>query len=266
MRLPPVLFLAPLCVLLCADPAGAEWTRLRSANFTFVGDAPERQIRRVAQQLEQFREVMIRALPPSAAPSPVPIVVLVFANDRSFEPFKPRFQGRVVRVAGFFQGGQDVSYIALKGDLGEVAARTVFHEYSHFLMRNVLGFAPAWVNEGLAEVYETFQERDGGKSAILGIALPEHVQELRARTLIPLSELVAVDHSSPMYNEGSRRGLFYAQSWAFMHYLTFGSETRRGQLLRYLTSVRGGVPSEEALRKEFGDLSPLEQELRQYVS
>ena len=267
MRLPLVLLLALLCGLLCADSAAAEWTRLRSANFTFVGDASERQIRRVAQQLEQFREVMVRALPASAASSPVPIVVLVFANDRSLEPFKPRFQGRTVDVAGFFRSGEDLSYIVIKGDLGEYAVRAVFHEYSHFLVKNTLGLAPAWVNEGFAGVYETFQERDGGKSAILGIASPEHVQELRSRTLIPLSELVAVDHSSPMYNEGSRRGLFYAQSWALMHYLTFGNETRRAQLLRYLTSMRTGTSFDEALRKEFGtDLSPIEKELRQYVA
>jgi Flp pilus assembly protein TadD len=267
MRLPSVLLLSLSFGLVCGAADAAEWTRLKATNFTFVGDASERQIRRVAQQLEQFREVMLRALPPSAAPSPVPIVVLVFANDRSFEPFKPRFQGRTVAVAGFFRSGQDVGYIAINGDFGEAAVRTVFHEYSHFLVSNTLGFAPAWVNEGLAEVYETFEERDGGKSAILGIAPREHVEELRSRTLIPLSELVAVDHSSPMYNEGSRRGLFYAQSWAFMHYLTFGSETRRAQLLRYLTSVRGGASSDEALKKEFGtDLSAIEKELRQYVA
>lgn len=61
MRLPSALLLALLCGLLRADTAAAEWTRLKSANFTFVGDASERQIRRVAQQLEQFREVMLRA-------------------------------------------------------------------------------------------------------------------------------------------------------------------------------------------------------------
>jgi hypothetical protein len=59
------------------------------------------------------------------------------------------------------------------------------------------------------------------------------IRELRSRTLIPLSQLTVVDHSSPMYNEGSRRGLLYAQSWALMHYFRFGSEPRRVQLSRY---------------------------------
>ena len=70
-----------------------------------------------------------------------------------------------------------------------------------------------------------------------------------------------------MYNEGSRRGLLYAQSWALMHYLTFGSEARRAQLLRYLTHLRIGASPDEALRKEFGtELPTIEKELRQYVS
>ena len=260
-----VLLLALSFGLLAGD-ARADWTRLRSANFTFVGDASERQIRRVAQQLEQFREVMVRALSSTGAASPAPIVVIVFANDRSFAPFKPRFQGKAVEVAGFFQSGQDVNFIAVNGDLDMNAVRTVFHEYSHFLVSGTLGAAPVWVHEGLAELYETFQERDGGKSALLGVAPPELVEELRSRGLIPLQQLMAVDRSSPMYSEGNRRGLLYAQSWALMHYLTFGSEARRAQLLRYLTSMRGGVSPDEASRREFAtELPTIEKELRQYV-
>ena len=175
----------------------------------------------------------MRALPPAPGPSPAPIVVLVFANDRSFEPFKPRFQGRTVEVAGYFQGGQDINFIAINGDLGDEAVRTVFHEYSHFLVQSALRVSPVWVNEGLAQIYETFEERDGGKGAMLGRAPLEHLLELRSQTLIPLSQLTALDRSSSMYNEGNRRGLLYAQSWALMHYLTFGSEARREKLLRY---------------------------------
>src|SRR6188474_2211934 len=120
MRLRAALFLALSSGLLGGE-ASAEWTRLHTPNFVFVGDASDRQIRRVAQRLEQFREVMDRALPPAPGPSPAPIVVLVFANDRSFGPFKPRFQGRTVEVAGYFQGGQDINFIAINGDLGDQA-------------------------------------------------------------------------------------------------------------------------------------------------
>jgi len=266
MKLPSGLFLALAMVTLCSDVAAADWTRLQSDNFTFIGDASERDIRRVARQLEQFREVMLRALPPRPGSPPAPIVVLVFANNRTFEPFKPRFQGRTVEVAGFFQGGQDLNYIAINGALGDSAVRTVFHEYSHLLVRSALNVAPAWVNEGIAELYETFEERNGGKSAILGMAPAQHVLELRSRVFIPLSELMAVDHSSPMYNEGNRRGQFYAQSWALMHYLTFGNLARREQLTRYLDTMNAGTAPDAAMKSEFAaDLSAIEKELRDYL-
>ena len=267
MKLPSGFFLALAFVAIFSDVAAADWTRLQSTHFTFIGDASERDIRRVARQLEQFREVMLRALPPRPGSPPAPIVVLVFANNRSFEPFKPRFQGRTVEVAGFFRGGADVNHIAINGALGDSAVRTVFHEYSHLLVGSALNVAPAWVNEGIAELYETFEERDGGRSAILGMAPAQHVLELRERKFIPLSELMAVDHSSPMYNEGNRRGLFYAQSWALMHYLTFGNQARREQLMRYLNSMNAGISPDAAMKSEFAtDLPAIEKELRNYLS
>jgi Flp pilus assembly protein TadD len=264
MRFRTVLFLA-LSFGALGGEAAAEWTRLQTTNFTFVGDAPERDIRRVARQLEQFREVTVRALSQTDAAPAAAIVVIVFANDRSFRPFKPRFQGRVIEVAGYLRGGQDVNFIAINGDL-EYAIRTVFHEYSHFLVSSTLRVTPIWVNEGLAGLYETFEERDGGKRAVLGLSPPEYIQELRSRTLIPLSELTGADRSSPMYNEGNRRGLLYAQSWALMHYLMFGSEARYAQLTRYLTHMRNGISPEDAFTKEFGaELPAIEKELREYV-
>jgi hypothetical protein len=144
-------------LLVTALPAAAEarWTRLRSANFLFVGDASEGQIRRVAQKLEQFREVMLRALPGATATSPVPTVVMVFATQRSFNPAKPLFRGSPMEVAGYFQAGEDVNYVALSAEFLDPALMTIFHEYSHFLVSNTTGPLPVWVSEGLAEVYET---------------------------------------------------------------------------------------------------------------
>ena len=269
MRRALIVFLL-FAVLSPPRDAGAQsrWMRLRSANFTFVGEARSaRQIRRVAQQLEQFRETMLRAIPSSAQSSPASTVVIVFPDDRSFTPFKPVFQGKPIATSGLFVQGADTSYIAVNGDIGDAAVRTVFHGYAMFLIQNSLGITPLWVSQGLAQVYETLEERDGGKGALIGRATPEHLDLLRSRTLIPLGELMSVDRSSALYNAGNRRGLFYAQSWALMHYLTFGSEARRAQLMTYLKSLRGGATSEEAFSKSFqGDLATLEQELRQYVS
>src|SRR6185295_13668134 len=87
-----VLAMATLVALL-PSVAAAKWTRLNSANFVFIGDASAGQIRQVAEKLEQFREVMTRALPGATSTSPVPTIVVVFATDRSLNPVKPLFRG-----------------------------------------------------------------------------------------------------------------------------------------------------------------------------
>ena len=61
-----VLTAVAIALLLPTD-ADARWTRLRSANFLFIGDAPAGQIREVAEKLEQFRAVMASALPGATA-------------------------------------------------------------------------------------------------------------------------------------------------------------------------------------------------------
>ena len=36
---------------------------------------------------------------------------------------------------------------------------------------------------------------------------------------MPLHELFAVTHNSPQYNESTRQGMFYAESWLLTHFL-----------------------------------------------
>jgi tetratricopeptide (TPR) repeat protein len=255
-----------LCVVAAPATAWARWTRVASEHFVFIGDVPDRDMRDIAQRLEEFREVVSRVYSEGATASPVPTTVIVFQNDRSFMPFKPVFQGKPVAVAGYFTPGEDTNYIAVNVEQGAAAYPVVFHEYAHFLLGNAIGNAPVWVNEGLASFYQTFQAGNGGKSAMLGMPDSGNLRLLQASpTLLPIADLIAVDHDSPMYNEGDRRGLFYAESWALVHYLTFGT-SRPGQLKTYLSSIAQGTPGPEAFQRAFGsDDAALERELRGYI-
>ncbi len=246
--------------------AAGKWTRLQTENFLFVGDASERQIRQLAQHLEQFRDVMSRALPPAALVSSTPTIVFVFQTDKSFAPYRPLFEGRPVDVSGYVQAEGDANYVAVNAEFGPGALKIIFHEYAHVLIRNTAGDLPVWASEGLAGVYETFEDRNGGKSAMIGIPHAEHLLLLQNRTLLPLRELFAVDHGSPIYNEGDRRGLLYAESWALMHYLMLGNQVRAVQLREYLLRLKDGVAHDEAFQQAFGG-SPddLERELREYI-
>jgi len=260
------LLIVVAIALLLPTNADARWTRLRTANFDFIGDAPAGQIREVAQRLEQFREVMVRALPGATAVSPVPTIVVVFSSDRALTPVKPMFRGNTTDVSGYFQPGEDLNYIALNGEYIDVALMTIFHEYAHVLVSNTLGRAPVWLGEGLAEFYDMMQGLEGGKTVMIGRAPAHHVDLLKSSTLMPIKQLLSIDHDSPVYNEGSRRGVFFSESWALTHYLTLGNRERTPQFSKYLLAVKIGADPATAFTDIFGsDLAALDRELFEYV-
>lgn len=269
-RSPVLIKLAHACavvlITLCLPTdAAARWATLETEHFVFVGDASDGQIRSVAQRIEQFREVVARLFPGSTVTTR-PVVVLVFANDRSLRPYAPHYQGRPIELAGYYISGEDGGTIAVNADSQEAALSVVFHEYTHSIVANTGAELPVWANEGIAEVYETFQTRDGGRSAVIGAPPSHHLELLRRSTPIPLAQLLAITRDSPMYNEGSRRGVLYAQSWALMHYLMLGNPARATQLRGYLAALRTGVAPAQAFRDAFGaDLAVLERELFDYV-
>jgi tetratricopeptide (TPR) repeat protein len=259
-----------LTALLCgcaAAHAGAEprWTVVRSESMTVMGDQSANTLRDVARELEQFRVVLGR-LSANGQPAPTaPTMVYVFGSRKAFEPFLPLHNGRPASIGGYFQRNVDTNTIALSTEGFADDAAVVFHEYSHLLVGTAVRSIPVWLNEGLAEYFSTFHLKPGGKGANIGLAIAPHVQLLRQR-FIPLSQLLAVDRTSELYNEGERRSIFYAESWALTHYLM--TELPSGQTLinQYASAIAGGAAPEQAFAATFG-LAPaaFEPRLREYV-
>ena len=242
-------------------PAKDTWTIVHSKNFTLVGNANEKDIRRVATRLEQFRDVFRQLLQGAKFETPVPTTVIVFKNMSSYKPFN------IGNNAGYFQKGDDVNYITLTSELsGENPFSVIYHEYVHLLIDNNLGNTPAWFNEGLAEYYSTFDIEEDRK-VHLGDLIPYHLMTLRQDKLLPLRTLFAVDHYSPYYNEGSKRGAFYAESWALVHYLILGNEGRRlPQLSTFINLVDMNLAIDVAFKQAFQmEVEAMEKELRKYV-
>lgn len=259
-----------LCLLLAAPTRARDeeegWTSVQSKNFLLIGNARERDIRKVAARLEQFREAFLRLLSIKHFDSSVPLTVIVFKDDEAYKPFEPVFSGQPAGVAGFFQSSPDVDYITFSVDRKHVRRpdTLAFHEYVHLLVRNSFGNAPLWFNEGLAEYYSTFELADGNKKVTLGSPVTTRVQTLRERELLPLEMLFNVDDSSPYYKEPDKRNIFYAESWALVHYLFSGQ--RRIQLSTYLELLARGMTIEDSFRQAFQtDFATLENELRAFI-
>src|SRR6266478_6450303 len=269
VRAGPIVFaLAFLALALIDHPAVQakdNWTSVHSQNFQLVGNASEKDIRLVANRLEQFRKVFALLFPSLKLNSPVPTTVIVFKSDSSYKPFKVN-----PNVAGYFQPGKDVNYITLTSEKlsDDQPYRTIFHEYVHLLVENTMGgTVPLWFNEGLAEYYSTFNITDENRRVILGEVVRNHVLYLREQKLLPLRTLFAVDYKSPYYNEGNKMNIFYAEAWMLMHYLLQGEgQKRRPQLARFVDLVRSNLTVDEAFQQAFQiSLDAFEKDFRSYV-
>ena len=240
------------------------WVSVRTKNFLMLGNASEKEIRRVALKLEQFREAFTNLFPNIRFNTPVPTTVIVFKSDSSFGPFKPG-----PNVAGYFQSGQDVNYITLTTEVRgqQDPFSVIFHEYTHLLINNTFPSAPVWFNEGLAEYYSTFSITDDQK-VVMGIPIGSHVYRLRESQMLPLKTLFAVDQSSPHYNERNKQTIFYAQSWALVHYLIIGKKVGQAeQLGKFLTLTAAKTPMDQAFQQAFGvPFETMEKNLRNYVN
>lgn len=260
-----------LCLLARPSSAFAGWTRFASAHFLFIGDVSRNDLREAAERLELFRETIARGFPAPLAgvthplPSP-PTVVIVFEDDRSFAPFRPSFEGRPVEVAGYAASSEDSSYIAVNASRKDEAFGILFHEYAHLYLRQEIGTLPLWLNEGIAEFYETFESARAGRSAVVGMVNADNLEILEANALIGIDQLVSVGPQSPLYNEGDRRGLFYAESWALVHYLLCNGPENVARLQHLIAAAASGVPPRTAFAQALGaDFAAVERDLAQYV-
>jgi hypothetical protein len=241
-----------------------QWRRADTPNFIVIGAASAGELKDVALRFEGFRETLARVLGPRAVGTAVPTVVAVFPGDHAIAPFRPKRNGKPVDVAGVFVPGRDVNYIAFVNDDNRQRHQILFHEYTHLVTANAGQPVPLWLKEGLAEYYSTFEILAGGKEGILGGLIEHHLSRLNDTVLMTLPELLAVDHQSPHYNEGSRRSVFYAQSWAVVHMMLLGEPSRAPQLAAYVEQVSAGTETMTAWQDAFGALN-MEQELGRYI-
>ena len=246
-----------------------EWLQIRSRNFLLIGNASEKDIRKVGTRLEEFRESFRRLFTNLSLVSPIPINVVVFKSEASYNQFKPLLAGGKLdtSVAGYFQSGEDVNYITLSVE-GEDTQTfgVIFHEYVHSIVKLNIEKAevPPWFNEGLAEYYETFTIENDRRVKV-GLPQPRHLTLLQQKTLTPLRSLFNVTNYQLSNSDDRSRDMFYAQSWALVHYLIESGKSE--SLTKFLDLILSGSPTEKAFQDAFHtSYSDMENQLHGYVA
>jgi tetratricopeptide (TPR) repeat protein len=242
------------------------WFEARTAHFNIYSCGPTQEVALVGGRLEQFRDAYSMLAGVEAVSSP-PIVAIAFPTHEALEPFLPLYQGKPANLAAFFHRSSDENLIALYlSGQGAASLNSVYHEFTHLLLRHNALFWPLWLDEGMADVYSTF-ETAGGHSVRIGKPQDLYVRLLAKRPLMPLHELFAVTNGSPEYNERDRQGIFYAESWLLTHYLMMGDNAvlkpRFGQLTALLR--QGQVPEQAFTNALRITLPGMENLLRRYL-
>jgi tetratricopeptide (TPR) repeat protein len=258
-----------VCVLLALPLAGAkheDWFEVRSPHFIVVSNAGEKRAIHAAQDFEQIRSVFRQSIPMvSKLPSPT-IIVLALKNEDSMRVLLPDFWAKGhVHPAGYFLTGMDQYYAAVNLEAGGTnPLETTYHEYYHSLTMPYFPNLPLWVAEGLADFYGNTQII--GSDAQIGMPDVDLIDQLKSGQFIPLDRLFTVDRNSPYYNEQNKTTIFYAESWALVHYLMVGEKAAHRQMfVDYLAALGNGASQDEAGAKAFGNLRKLQDSLISYI-
>jgi tetratricopeptide (TPR) repeat protein len=262
-----VAFAFSLLLLPISAAAADNWIEVRSPHFTVQSNAGEKEGRKVADQFEQIRNMFHIAFSSLRVDPPQPIVIVAAKNENTIRLFLPEeweVKGHI-HHAGMYQPAQDKDYVVLRLDTeGDNPFHTLYHEYTHALLRLNFSNLPLWLNEGLAEFFGN--STLGDKEIKTGTIDPGHLYLLNQSKLIPIETLLEVDHNSPYYNETNRASVFYAESWAVVHFLMLDEDARQKQMMKnFLTAWAKSGNQLDAARAAFGDLKQFGKKIESYA-
>ena len=213
------------------------WVQVSSDTYIVKSSAGEERARRVLKELEHFHQLIGTLVFRNTELPELPIEVLLIGDEQTMKELEPVYNGRKLAVAGYYQRGTDRDFIVLSGRVfPEPLTSIVYHELTHYFIGRALAVRPAWLNEGLSEYFAVADIRDDAIS--LGGLSSDRMQLLKTATLLPLKDFFAVDSSSPYYNESAKASIFYAQAWAFTHYMMHGEYA--SQFKKYIDALTKG--------------------------
>jgi tetratricopeptide (TPR) repeat protein len=260
------LLLAPLCTV--AEHHGT-WIEIQSPHFTVLSNAGESEGRNAALHFEEIRALFQHLYPDLRVDSGKPTIIFAIKNEDSLKLFIPSYgqNSKAMRIGGFYSRSYDKDFAVTRTDVrdtGPLGFRNVYFEYTQaFFHYNFRGL-PLWLDVGLGEYYGNTDIEN--EEASVGMANEDELRLLKEATLLPIDQLVTIDRTSPLYNTAEHSGIFYAESWALVHYLNNSAGVRDQDLInKYLHTLHATDDPIQAASQSFGDLKKFSASLEGYI-
>jgi hypothetical protein len=230
---------------LAACPASTQekdkWIRLTSDHFEMYSAADQKKSADTIEYFERVRDFFLAASP-VRPPIDFPVRIVAFADSDEMRIFAPN-----PSVAAYFAPGPIRDTIVIANPSAENYPIAV-HEYMHLVMRHSGLHIPLWLNEGWADLYSSLKPVSDGVA--VGDLIPRYMRFLDTARWFTLDQLQAVTNQSREYNESSRTGMFYAESWALTHMLFLSPDYKVG-FPRFMSALNRNSTLADAAKMAF---------------
>jgi len=184
-----------------ASDRNQNWIEVRSPHFIVLSNAGEKEGRHVAAQFENIRALFHAVFTKARVDPGKPTIIFALRNEDSLKIFLPEYgtNPNAKRLAGLFLARPDMNFALVRTDASSTTANeyhTLYHEYTHSILRMNFRGLPLWLDEGFAEFYGSTQF--DSHSASFGMPDANLLRLLQRENLIPVAALVSADFSSPL--------------------------------------------------------------------
>lgn len=274
-----LLRLAAVCAALSClvtAPARAAWYEAKSKHFIIDANENPDELRAYAQKLERFDQAVryFYQMPDPPLTDAGRVTILVVPDVESIQALMPNSG-----AAGFYRTAASGSFafiphttdFTIQGMSGGTGVfhetlspqEIFFHEYTHHLqLQDSTVALPMWVAEGYAEFFATAEINKDG-SVTFGKFPAYRSWGVHDRDSITMEEIVGETFGNTLYSY--QMDTLYGRAWLLVHYLMM-TESRHGQLGRYVDNINKGMSALDAGKAAFGDLKQLDRDLDAYLA
>ncbi len=251
MRARQLTFFFVAVFAFCRIPSSAatsQWSVARNPHFEVYSEAGPESARRAIERFEELRaffgQSQIIEGEASEKQRP-PLRVIGFSSQREYDDFKVR-----ATADAYYTGTEDRDYIVMPTLESSSAFGVAAHEYAHSVLFARGLKLPAWLSEGIAELFSTVRITNRGYE--LGGPLRARVDVLRRHRWVSAGQLFAAEPNSRMRETRDGAAVFYSESWALVDMLS--SDPAYGKQFTKLVAILSShsVSSQQAVEDIYG--------------
>ncbi|MBA4137622.1 MAG: hypothetical protein C0518_09930 [Opitutus sp.] len=214
-----------------------KWRHYQSPNFELFSRVGDDDSRTLLREIEVLRALFLRTLDIEAR-APAPVTIYYFGNVDDFRRYLEPGHRKNDSYRAFYLSHPDRGVMLLAPlDSDRSGNQLALSSYVYHLFRMAGERAPMWFTAGFAHLFETLEVQS--ERVNFGKASPGRVRLLQQKSLMPLESLMGIEQGDPLFADENASSLFYAQSWAVVHYWTLGQhKLPRAGIDRFLKLIR----------------------------